>query len=105
MAVIAQGEIWWGELPDEKPRPFLVLTRQRAIDRLAAVMVAPITTRLRGLDSEVALDASEGLHRDSRASMDNVRTIDKVFLTRRVGRLTPGRWHEVCAAMRAAIDC
>ncbi len=105
MAVIAQGEIWWGELPDEKPRPFLVLTRQRAIDRLPAVMVAPITTRLRGLHSEVALDIAEGLRRQSAASMDNVRTVDKVFLTRRIGRLSPDRWDDVCEAMRAAIDC
>ncbi len=105
MAVIAQGEIWWGELPDEKPRPFLVLTRQRAIERLTAVMVAPITTRVRGLNSEVALNVTEGLRRDSGASLDNVRTIDKVFLTRRVGRLSAGRWHEVCEALRAAIDC
>lgn len=105
MAVIAQGEIWWGELPDEKPRPFLVLTRQRAIDRLTAVMVAPVTTRLRGLKSEVALHVAEGLRRDSGASMDNVRTVDKVFLTRRVGRLSPDRWEEVCEAIRAAIDC
>ena len=105
LAVIAQGEIWWGELPDEKPRPFLVLTRQRAIDRLPAVMVAPVTTRLRGLNSEVALHIAEGLRRDSAASMDNVRTVDKVFLTRRIGRLGADRWEEVCDAMRTAIDC
>ncbi len=105
MAVIDQGEIWFAEFPDEKSRPYLVLTRQRAIDRLAAVMVAPITTRLRGLPSEVELFAEDGLRRRSVANFDNVRTIDKHHLTRRVGALAPGRWHEVCAAMQSAIDC
>ena len=105
MAVIGQGELWWAELPDAKGRPVLVLTRQQAIERLAAVMVAPVTTRLRGLSSEVVLHHNDGLRRECVASMDNIRTIDKVYLTRQVGVLAPGRWHEVCAAMRSAIDC
>lgn len=104
MAVIDQGEMW-AEFPDEKSRPYLVLTRQRAIERLAAVMVAPVTTRMRGLPSEVELFAEDGIRRRSVANFDNLRTIDKHHLTRRVSVLTPGRWHEVCAAMQSAIDC
>jgi len=105
MGLIQQGQIWWGELPNDKPRPYLVITRQRAIDRLTAVMVAPVTTRIRGLVSEVELTAADGMRRECVANLDNVKTIDKANLTRRIGVLAPGRWHEVCAALRAAIDC
>lgn len=105
MAVIEQGQIWWGELPNDKARPYLVLTRQRAIERLAAIMVAPVTTRIRGLVSEIELGDADGMRRACVASLDNVRTVEKAHLTRRVGGLAPGRWHEVCVAVRAAIDC
>lgn len=105
MAVIQQGQIWWGELPNDKGRPYLVLTRQRAIERLAAVMVAPVTTRIRGLVSEVELGDADGMRRACVASLDNVKTIEKANLTRRVGYLAPGRWPEVYAALSAAIDC
>ncbi len=105
MAVIAQGDIWWAEQPDEKPRPYLVLTRQRAIDAMQSVSVAPVTSRARGLDSEVLLGAADGIPRDCVANFDNVRSVRKSMLTTRAGKLAVGRWHEVCQAMRAAIDC
>jgi mRNA interferase MazF len=105
MAVIAQGEIWWGEQPNEKPRPYLILTRQRAIDGLQSVSVAPITSRVRGLASEMSIGAADGVPRDCVANFDNVRSIRKSMLTRQAGALAPGRWHEVCEALRAAIDC
>ena len=103
--MIEQGEIWLGEQPTEKPRPYLILTRQRAIDALQSVSVAPITSRARGLASEVPLGNADGVPRDCVANFDNVRSIRKSLLTKRVGALAPGRWHEVCEAMRAAIDC
>ena len=105
MAVIEQGEIWWGEPPNEKPRPYLVLTRQRAIEALQSLSVAPVTSRSRGLASEMTLGRADGVPRDCVANFDNIRSIRKSMLTKRAGALAPGRWHEVCAAMRAAIDC
>ena len=105
MGVIEQGEIWWGEQPNEKPRPYLVLTRQRAIDALKSVSVASVTSRARGLASEVPLGIADGVPRDCVANFDNIRSIRKSMLTKRVGALAPGRWHEVCEALRAAIDC
>ena len=56
-----QGEIWWGEQPTEKPCPYLILTRQRAIDALQSVSVAPITSRARGLASEIPLGKADGI--------------------------------------------
>ena len=105
MAVIQQGQIWWGGPAGEKPRPYLVITRQRAIDSLRAISVAPVTRRTRGLVSEVLLGSDDGLSVECVANFDNIRSLDKTLLARRVGALAPGRWHEVCAALRAAIDC
>ena len=105
MAVIRQGEIWWAEQPDEKARPYLVITRQRAIESMQSVSVAPVTSRVRGLESEVALGAADGVPRDCVAIFDNVRSIRKSLFTKQAGALAPGRWHEVCAAMKSAIDC
>ena len=100
-----QGDIWWADLPDEKGRPYLVLTRPRAIPVLHSVLVAPVTTRARGLAAEVVISRAEGMPVESVANLDNIKTIRKTLLTRQVGTLAHGRWHEVCAAMRAAIDC
>jgi mRNA interferase MazF len=105
MAVIQQGEIWWAEQPNEKARPYLVITRQRAITAMQSVSVAPVTSRVRGLESELALGPEDGVPRECVAIFDNVRSISKSLFTRRAGKLAPGRWHEVCSAMRAAIDC
>lgn len=105
MAVVQQGEIWRGRQPDQRVRPFLVLTRQRAVPVLRAVVVAPVTTTVRGLDSEVLLGEQDGMRRVCVANLDNVATIRKSDLTTRAGVLAPGRWHEVCDALRAAIDC
>jgi len=102
---VRQGDIWWAELPDEKGRPYLVLTRPRAIPVLHSVLVAPVSTRARGVAAEVVVSRAEGMPADSVANLDNVKTIRKALLTRQVGALANGRWHEVCAAMRAAIDC
>jgi mRNA interferase MazF len=102
---VKQGDVWWGEQPHEKPRPFIVLTRDEAIPVLHSVLVAPLTRRERRTPTEMKLDVDDGVLVDSWATFDNVKTIRKVYLTRWIGELSAGRWHEVCAAMRAAIDC
>ena len=100
-----QGEIWWGEQPDEKSRPYVVLTRDEAIPVVHSVLVAPLTRRQRRIATELPLDGRDGVAVESCANFDNVKTIRKAHLTRRIGELGAGRWPEVCAAMRAAIDC
>ena len=100
-----QGEIWLGEQPDEKARPYVILTRDEAIPVVHSVLVAPLTTRRRRIPTELNLHEDDGIHIESCATFDNVKTIRKSHLTRRVGAVSHGRWHEVCAAMRAAIDC
>jgi mRNA interferase MazF len=102
--VVARGEIWWGEAPDEKGRPFLVVSRDAANDVMQRVLVAPVTTRIRGLPSEVALTADEGLPVESVASFDKLRPFPKAMLVRRLGTLGPRR-HEICRAAATALDC
>ncbi len=101
----ARREIWWTEIPDRTPRPYLVLTRDQAIPVLRRVVAAPITRTVRGIPTEVVLGADEGLPASSVASFDNIETVPKSAFTRRLGALGPGRAHEVCEALRAVTDC
>jgi mRNA interferase MazF len=102
--VVARGEVWWGEAPDDEGRPFLVVSRDAANAAMQRVLVAPVTTRVRDLPSELALGAEEGLPVASVASLDNVRPFPKAMLVRRLGALGP-RQHEICRAVRATFDC
>lgn len=103
--MIAQGEIWLGEFPHEKPRPYLVLTRQQAIRSLRTVVVAPVTTTRRGISSELSLGSADGLRRECVATFDNLAALPKSAFTQQLGTLAAGRWPEVCQALRTAIDC
>ena len=101
----ARGEIWWGEAPDAKGRPYLVLTRDDAIPVLRTILVAPVTRTIRGIPTEVPLGAAEGLPAEGVASLDNVLTFPKALLVRRLGALPEDRRIEPCEALRAATDC
>jgi mRNA interferase MazF len=101
----ARGEIWWGEAPDAKGRPYLVLTRDEAIPVLRTILVAPVTRTIRGIPTEVSLGAAEGLPADGVAALDNVLTFPKALLVRRLGTLAAARRSEPCEALRAATDC
>lgn len=96
--------MWWGESEDERGRPFLVVSRDAANEVMQRVLVAPVTTRVRGLPSELALGADEGLPIASVASFDNLRPFPKAMLVRRLGALGP-RLHEICRTAGAALDC
>ncbi|MEJ7797634.1 MAG: type II toxin-antitoxin system PemK/MazF family toxin [Solirubrobacteraceae bacterium] len=102
--VVGRGEVWWGEAPDDKGRPYLVVSRKAANESMRRVLVAPVTSRLRGLPSELALGAAEGLPMDSVASFDNLRSFPKAMLVRRLGSLGP-RQQEICRAAGATLDC
>lgn len=101
----AKGDIWWGETPAEKSRPYLVMTRNEAIPVLKRVVAAPVTRSVRGIASEVTLSDAEGLHSPCVASMDNLVTIHKSMLVRKMGSLSPVRLRDACEALRAATDC
>jgi mRNA interferase MazF len=100
-----RGEVWWGEIADVGRRPYLVLTRDLAIPVLRRVVVAPVTKTIRGIPSELPLGREEGLDIDCVASMDNVLTLSKSVLVKRIGSLRGERRREVCSALAAAFDC
>lgn len=102
--VVAKGDVWWGEAPDEKGRPFLVLSRDVANEVMQRVLVAPVSRRIRDLPSELRLGLAEGLPVESVASFDNIRPFPKAMLVRRLGALGP-RMHEMCLATEATFDC
>jgi len=102
--VVGRGEVWWAEAPNDKGRPFLVVSRDAANDVMQRVLVAPVTTRVRGLPSELTLGAAEGLPVPSVASFDNIRPFPKAMLVRRLGSLGP-RQNEICRAAGATLDC
>jgi mRNA interferase MazF len=96
--------VWWGEASDEKGRPFLVVSRDIANEVMQRVLVAPVSTRIRGIPSELRLGTQEGLPVESVASFDNLRPFPKAMLIRRLGGLGP-RAHEICDTADATLDC
>ena len=99
----AQGEIWLAEAPDKR-RPVLVVTRSEVVPVLKSVVVAPITSSVRGIPTEVPLNREDGLSGHCAASFDNLQTLPKAFLTKRIGSVAAGRT-EICRALAALADC
>ncbi len=100
-----RGEIWWGESPNQQGRPYVVLMRDGALPVVERVIVAPITGTIRGIATEVALDTSDGVPNECVVTLDNISTIERMFLLQRVGSLSAERMAEVCAALQVAVDC
>lgn len=105
MIGLGHGQIWWADIPDEKVRPVLILTRSNVAPLLHQVLVAPITSTVRGLATEVPLDEHSGVSAGSAASIDNARQILVSDLLRQVGEIDSDRWPEVCTAMAAVLGC
>ncbi len=103
---VNRGEIWLYRFkPPNKRRPVVVLTRPEVIGFLNTVMVAPITSTIRGAPSEVAVGIDEGLKRDSAVNLDHVQTVDKNRLQRFVGSLDASKMRQVCRALAIATGC
>lgn len=98
-------ELWWADVPGDKVRPVLILTREPFISRLNAVLVAPVTSRVRDIPTEVALDAADGMPQPCAANFDNVFTLRRDRLRERIAMLPAARWEEVCRAHRFAVGC
>ena len=88
----------------DKPRPVLILTRQTVRSRMSSVTVAPITGRVRGLATEVAVGPANGLDQHSVVSCDNITTIRADLLGRHIGALLPSQEDDLTAAILAAFD-
>ena len=104
MSTPSQGDIWWAETEDMR-RPVLVVTRSEAIPVLTWLVVAPVTRTVRGIPTEVALGAEEGLPEPCAATFDNLQPIRRSFLVQRAGQLGDARRTELCRALSALADC
>ncbi len=82
----------------------LILTRDLVRPHLARVTVAPITTTIRGLSTEVPLGPANGLDHECVVSCDNIVTVPTTALGRQLGYLLPAQEAALAAAIRAAFD-
>jgi mRNA interferase MazF len=102
----ARGELWWCEHPDIGRRPVLVLSRDTAISTRRLAVVAPCTTTVRGLPSDVGLRIGEDpVPRDCVVNLDSIEQVSIGLLVDRLGRVSDGRMREVCSALNVALDC
>ncbi len=98
--------MWWCELPDIGRRPVVVLSRNAAIPRLRRTLIAPCTTTIRGLASEVVLEPNDDpVPQRCAINLDSVESVSVAVLVQRLGRLADERMRQICAALEVAVDC
>jgi mRNA interferase MazF len=104
MARIDRGEIWLFSFPKpDKKRPVLVLTRSDMIGRLHTVTVAPITSTIRGVPSEVIVGTESGLKQPSAVNLHHVATVPREGLRGFVGSLPEQTMSQVREALLFAL--
>jgi mRNA interferase MazF len=100
---LGHGQVWWADL--DKIRPVVVITRARVAPLLHRVLVAPVTSTVRGIVTEVAVGSDEGVQAGSVANLDNIQLIPVELLLRLAGRVPTARWPEFCSAMASMMAC
>lgn len=101
-----RSEVWWCETAEIGRRPVVVLSRDAAIPHHRRALVAPCTTTIRGLASEVLLDPAEDpVPRRSAVNLDSLESVSVSALVDRIGRLSGVRKRAVCDALAVAVDC
>ena len=99
---VRRGEIWYADVPGDKRRPVVVLTRNSVLPRLTTILVAPVTTRIRNIPTEVPMS---GLTRACVANLDSITPLPKATLVERAGQLSRAELTALCSAARFAIGC
>ena len=101
-----RGELWWCELPDIAKRPVVVMSRDAAIPRLRRALIAPCTTTIRNLASEVLLEPGvDPIVRRCVVNLDSVESVSISVLVDRMGRLSDERMRQICDALSVAVNC
>jgi mRNA-degrading endonuclease toxin of MazEF toxin-antitoxin module len=101
---VDRGEVWWANLsPPMGPRPVVLLSRSQAYRARRSIMIAPVTTRSRGIPAEVSLGPEDGLARASVVNLDDITTTPIQTLDRYVTTLSAERTSEVNRAMHFAL--
>ena len=103
---LARGEVrLYRFAPPDKQRPVVVLTRDSALAYLSTVTIAPITSTIRGVPSEVSLDENDGMKAPCAVNLHNAVTVSQQRLGKRVAHLSSPRMKEICAAIRFTFGC
>jgi mRNA interferase MazF len=97
---LKQYELWWASLPHPSGRrPVLLLSRDDAYEHLNKFVAVEVTTSIRHIPVEVPVGKAEGLSRRCVANCDNIRTVGRSALVKRIGQLGPDRRVEVKRAV------
>jgi mRNA interferase MazF len=101
---MARGQVRWYRfsLPDKK-RPVLILTRNSALEFLSEVTVAPITTTIREIPTEVLLTTADGMPRDCAINLDHLQTVSSARIGPLLTLLDPERMEQVREALLFAL--
>jgi len=99
-----RGEIRWYKFqPPDKNRPVLILSRDPVIEYLGAVTIAPVTTTIRDIPSEVLLTKADGLPRECVVNCDHLQTVSKGKIGPLIATLSTSRMAEVAEAISFAL--
>ena len=103
---LSRGEVRLVQFPaPDKQRPVLILTRNSSLGLLGTATVAPITSTIRGVPSEVVLDVNDGMKNRCVVNLHNVATVSHARIGKRVASLSAARMGEVCRALGYALGC
>lgn len=103
---VARGDVYaYAFRAPDKERPVVVISREAVIDLLETVMVAPITSTVRGIPSEVLVGHAEGLDHECAVNLDHIQTVAKARLGRKLGHLGADRMGELCLGIAVAVGC
>ena len=103
---IARGDVrLYNFAPPDRKRPVVVLTRNSAIAYLSTVTVAPITSSIRGVPSEVLLNEEDGMKEPCAVNLHNPVTVVQERLGRRLTQLSSLRMDQICAALGFSLGC
>jgi mRNA interferase MazF len=99
-----RGEIYWAELPEPwGHRPALIVSREHAVQVRESVCIAQITSRIRGLKTETILTKEDGLPKTCVVNCDNLATVGKEILRKRIARLSSEKMRHVNQCLRVAL--
>jgi mRNA interferase MazF len=105
MARLRRGEVrWYSFQKPDKKRPVVILTRDSALEFLGEVTVAPITSTVRDIPSEVPLSAGDGMARDCAINLDHLQTVSKAKIGALITTLSREKLHLVGEALSFALD-
>jgi len=100
-----RGEVrWYKSQPPDKKRPVLILTRDSVLGYLGEVTIAPLTSTIRDIPSEVLLTRHDGVQKDCAVNCDHIQTVSKGKVGALVTTLAPEKLVQVRDAIRFALD-